>query len=148
MKRSLLALSMTIILVTLSGCSAKISGVVRLIDANSNPITSESPDGIVVNMINTTGSLETASHSVKTNDKGEFMSESKKILPGVYKVETQRIGYRTTTQTVEVGKFSHRKLELFLRKIKTGNSRSLKSAKSDEDKIINPGEVNIQPPSM
>ncbi|MDH5217237.1 MAG: carboxypeptidase-like regulatory domain-containing protein, partial [Gammaproteobacteria bacterium] len=99
------SLILLISLIALSGCSAKISGVVRLIDANSQPITTESPEGIVVNMINTTGSLETASHSVKTNEKGEFMSEKKKILPGMYKVETQRIGYKNTTQTIEVGKY-------------------------------------------
>lgn len=148
MKRNLLVLLLTTLLITLSGCSAKISGVVRLIDANSVPIAGESPDGIIVNMINTSGSLESASHSVKTNEKGEFMSEKKKILPGVYKVETQRIGYRTTTQTVEVGKFSHRKLELFLRQIKTNKRRSVKTTKTDANKIVNPGEVNIQPPSM
>lgn len=142
------SLILIISLIALSGCSAKISGVVRLIDANSQPITNESPEGIVVNMINTTGSLETASHSVKTNEKGEFMSEKKKILPGMYKVETQRIGYKNTTQTIEVGKYSHRKLELFLRQIKTNKRRSVQSTKTDANKIVNPGEVNIQPPSM
>lgn len=145
LKTSLILLAAVLVL---SGCSAKISGVVRLIDANSQPIASESPDGIVVNMINTTGSLETASHSVKTNDKGEFVSVKGKLLPGVYKVETQRIGFRNTTQTVELGKYSHRKLELFLRQIKTNRRKSVKSTKSDADKIVNPGEVNIQPPTM
>ena len=148
MKRMVSLVSLMLFIAVMSGCSAKISGVVRLIDANSQPIADENASGIVINMINTTGSLESASHSVKTNEKGEFISEKKKILPGVYKVETQRIGYRSTTQTVEVGKFSHRKLELFLRKIKTSNRRSVKTNTSDADKIINPGEVNIQPPSM
>ncbi|MDH5546920.1 MAG: hypothetical protein OEZ43_15105 [Gammaproteobacteria bacterium] len=148
MKRMVSLFSLMIIIAIFSGCSAKISGVVRLIDANSTPIADEVPSGIVVNMINTSGSLESASHSVTTNEKGEFISEKKKILPGVYKVETQRIGYKSTTQTVEVGKFSHRKLELFLRQIKTNRSRSVKTDNSDANKIINPGEVNIQPPSM
>jgi len=137
-----------IALLLFSGCSAKISGVVRLIDNNSKPITSETPNGIVINMINTTAALENASHSVKTNELGEFISEKDKILPGMYKIETQRIGYKSTSQTVEVGKFSHRKVELFLRKIKTGSRKSIRTKNTDADKIINPGEVNIQPPSM
>jgi hypothetical protein len=99
-------------------------------------------------MINTTASLEDASHSVKTNEKGEFVSEKGKLKPGLYKIETQRIGYRNTTQTVELGKYSHPKLELFLRQIKTNRRKSVRSTKTDADKIINPGEVNIQPPSM
>ncbi|MDH3326186.1 MAG: hypothetical protein OEM38_05645 [Gammaproteobacteria bacterium] len=132
----------------LAGCSAKISGVVRLVDANSQPITVERPNNIMVNMINTSVSLENASHSVKTDDMGAFMSEKGKLLPGMYKVETQRIGYKSTTQTIEVGKYSHGKLELFLRKIKTKKRHSVKNTKSDANKIINPGEVNIQPPSM
>jgi PBP1b-binding outer membrane lipoprotein LpoB len=141
-------MSPILLMIILSGCSAKISGVVRLIDANAQPVVSESPDGIVVNMINTTAPLESASHSVKTNDKGEFVSEPKKITPGMYKVETQRIGYQSTTQTIEVGKFSRPKLELFLRQIKTSSRRSLKTESSDANKIVNPGEVNIQPPFM
>jgi hypothetical protein len=32
--------------------------------------------------------------------------------------------------------------------VPTGGSRSYRGAQSDRDKIINPGEVNIQPPSM
>ena len=135
-------------LALLSGCSAKISGVVRLIDANSNPITKEVPENIVVNMINTTASLENASHSVKTNEKGEFVSEKGKLLPGLYKIESQRIGYKSTTQTIELGKYSKPKIELFLRKIKTKRRKSVKNTKTDANKIINPGEVNIQPPSM
>ncbi|MDH5302131.1 MAG: hypothetical protein OEW58_12290 [Gammaproteobacteria bacterium] len=134
--------------ILMTGCSAKIGGVVKLVDADSMPITSEAPDNIVVNMINTTAPLEQASHSVKTNEKGEFISEKDKVLPGIYKVETQRIGYSTTTQTIEVGKFGTTKVELFLRKIKTSQSKTIQSNKSDSDKIVNPGEVNIQPPSM
>jgi hypothetical protein len=58
-----------------------------------------------------------------------------------------RIGYETETQTVEVGSFG-KKLEFKLRKIEEAKRRSFKGAATDEDKIINPGEVNIQAPSM
>ncbi len=131
-----------------AGCSAKISGVVKLVDKNMQPIAADTPEGIVVNMINTTSSLEHASHSVKTTKNGEFSSESGKIVPGIYKVEASRIGYKTSTQSIEVGKYSSKKLELFLRKIPEGKRRSVRSKNSDAEKIINPGEVNIQPPSM
>jgi hypothetical protein len=35
-----------------------------------------------------------------------------------------------------------------LRRIEDAKRRSIKGAATDEDKIINPGEVNIQAPSM
>jgi hypothetical protein len=35
-----------------------------------------------------------------------------------------------------------------LKKIEEGRRKSIKGAASDEDKIINPGEVNIQAPAM
>jgi hypothetical protein len=33
-------------------------------------------------------------------------------------------------------------------KIDEGKRKAIEGAASDEDKIINPGEVNLQPPSM
>jgi hypothetical protein len=62
-------------------------------------------------------------------------------------VEVSRIGYETQTETVEVGSFG-KKLEVKLRKIDEGKRKSIKGSSSDEDKIINPGEVNIQAPAM
>ena len=38
--------------------------------------------------------------------------------------------------------------EFKLKKIPEGNRKSIEGSKSDEDKIVNPGEVNIQPPTM
>ena len=137
-----------LILLFTTGCATKISGMVKLVDKNAQPIATDKPEGIIVNMINTTSSLENASHSVKTDPLGNFESVKGKIVPGLYKVETSRIGYKTTTQTIEVKKFKNQKIELFLRKIATAKTKSIRGSKSDSDKIVNPGEVNIQPPSL
>jgi hypothetical protein len=48
---------------------------------------------------------------------------------------------------VEVGTFGT-KVDFKLRKIEEAKRRAIKGAATDEDKIINPGEVNIQAPSM
>lgn len=137
-------------LMLLGACSPGIYGKVQLVDVNMQPIlpTVESPEGTVVNMINTTSTIEEASHAVTVNVKGEYESEKDKIIPGVYKVEATRIGYETNTQTVDVGKFGGTKVEFKLKKIKEGKRKTIEGSKSDEDKIINPGEVNIQPPTM
>ncbi len=104
--------------------------------------------GTVVNMINTTTSLEKASHSVAVNEKGDFESEKGAITPGIYKVEVTRIGYATNTSTVKIGSYTREKLEIKLKKIPEAKRRSIEASQSDEDKIINPGEVNIRPPMM
>jgi hypothetical protein len=139
-----------VLLLPLAACSPKIYGTLQLVDANSQPIPpeKESPEGTVVNMINTTSALESASHSVNVNAEGKYESEKGKITKGLYKVEASRIGYQTDTQTVEVGKFSSKKVDFKLKKIAEGKRRSTEASKSDEDKIVNPGEVNIQPPTM
>jgi hypothetical protein len=113
-----------------------------------SPPTKESPEGTVVNMINTTATLEQASHAVTVNIEGKFESEKGKLAPGMYKVEASRIGYQTDTQTVEITKFGGKKVEFKLKKIAEGKRKSIEGSKSDEDKIVNPGEVNIQPPTM
>lgn len=140
----------SIMLLALAACSPRIYGTLQLLDRNVQPIppATESPEGTVVNMINTTGAIEQASHAVTVNSAGAFESEKGQIAKGVYKVEASRIGYMTETQTVEVGRFSGTKVELKLRKIPEGKHRSIEGARSDEDKIVNPGEVNIQPPTM
>ena len=129
-----------------SGC-ASIQGTVQLVDERQQPIPNENPKGVVINMINTGAPVEQASTSALVNEKGEFESPKDSIKPGLYKVEASRIGYETQTKTVEVGNFGE-KLEFKLRKIEEGKRRSIRGSASDEDKIINPGEVNIQAPTM
>jgi len=134
----------------LGACSPKIYGTVQLVDMNMQPIppAKESPEGTVVNMINTTTTLEKASHAVDVNAEGKFESAKDSILPGIYKVEASRIGYLTETQTIEVKRFGSKKADFKLKKIPEGKHKSIEGSKSDEDKIVNPGEVNIQPPTM
>jgi hypothetical protein len=138
------------VVLSLAACSPRIYGTLQLMDQNAQPIppAKESPDGTVVNMINTTTAIETASHAVTVNAEGKFESEKGKITKGIYKVEAGRIGYETETQTVEVGRFLGSKVELKLKKIPEGKRKSIEGLQSDEDKIVNPGEVNIQPPAM
>jgi hypothetical protein len=142
--RTLAALALA---AALSGCAGGIRGTVQLVDSRAQPITTDTPKGAVVNMINTKAAVDQASASAAVNEKGEFESPKDAIKPGVYKVEVSRIGYETETQTVEVGSFG-KKVEFKLRRIEEAKRRSIRGASSDEDKIINPGEVNIQPPSM
>jgi hypothetical protein len=142
--RALVAL---IVLAAISGCGTAIRGTVQLVDGRQQPIANETPKGAVVNMINTKAAVEQASASAPVDEKGEFESPKDAIKSGVYKIEVSRIGYETQTQTVEVGSFG-KKLEFKLRKIEEGKRRSIKGAATDEDKIINPGEVNIQAPAM
>lgn len=150
MRRHVKPAVLSVLLLSLAACSPKIYGTLQLIDANqqSIPLVKESPEGTVVNMINTTSTLEEASHAVTTNAEGKFESEKGKISAGTYKVEASRIGYQTETQTVDVGKFSGSKVDLKLKKITEGKRKSTGASRSDEDKIVNPGEVNIQPPTM
>src|SRR5207244_914496 len=131
----------------LSACAANIRGTVQLVDSRQQPIPNDSPKGAVVNMINTKAAVDQASASASVDEKGEFESPKDSIKPGVYKVEVSRIGYETQTETVEVGSFG-KKLEIKLRRIDEARRKSIKGATSDEDKIINPGEVNIQAPAM
>ncbi len=134
----------------LFACSPTIHGTLQLMDPNMQPIApaKESPEGTVINMINTTSTLEQASHAVTVNAEGKYESEKGKLAPGIYKVEASRIGYQTDTQTVEITKFGGKKVEFKLKKIAEGKRKSIEGSRSDEDKIVNPGEVNIQPPTM
>jgi hypothetical protein len=137
-------------LLMLFACSPTIYGTLQLMDPNMQPIApaKESPEGTVINMINTTSTLEQASHAVTVNAEGKYESEKGKLTPGMYKVEASRIGYQTDTQTVEITKFGGKKVEFKLKKIAEGKRKSIEGSRSDEDKIVNPGEVNIQPPTM
>ena len=139
-----------VIMLILGACSPKIYGTAQLLDMNLQPIppARESPQGTVVNMINTTTTLEKASGAVITDSEGKFESAKDYIIPGLYKVEANRIGYLTETQTVKITKFGSKKVEFKLKKIPEGKRKTIEGAKSDEDKIVNPGEVNLQPPTM
>jgi hypothetical protein len=136
-----------IALLVLSGCGATIRGTVQLVDGRDQPVTNESPKGTVINMINTSAAVEKASASASADDKGEFESPKDSIQTGVYKVEASRIGYETQTQTVDVGNFGT-KVQIKLRRIEEARRKSIRGSSTDEDKIINPGEVNIQAPAM
>jgi len=141
------ALISLIALLAMSGCGATIRGTVQLVDGRDQPIANESPKGTLINMINTTAAVDKASASASADEKGEFESPKDSIQTGMYKVEASRIGYETQTQTVEVGNFGT-KVQIKLRRIEEARRKSIKGSSSDEDKIINPGEVNIQPPAM
>lgn len=134
----------------LSACAPSIRGTIRLVDANNKPIPAAvaTPEGAVVNMINTSAAVEQASHSVAVMADGKFESAKDVIKPGKYKVEITHIGYQTETKSVEVGQFSSPTVDVDLKRIQEGRRKTIKGSRSDEDKIVNPGEVNIQPPSM
>ncbi len=129
-------------------CSAKIYGKVELVDQKLQPIEGENPEGTVVHMMNTTANLQAASISAIADKKGAFESEKDALTPGKYKVEASRIGYETQTETVEIKGSTRKKLAFKLKKIEEGKRKSIESLTSDADKIVNPGEVNIQPPGM
>jgi len=139
-----------VMMLAVGACSPKIYGTVQLLDANLQPIppVKESSQGTVVNMINTTTTLDKASGAVISDGEGKFKSAKDYIIPGLYKVEANRIGYMTETLTVKITKFGSKKVEFKLKKIPEGSRKTIEGSKSDEDKIVNPGEVNIQPPTM
>ena len=157
----------------LSACAAKIYGTVELVDDKMQPVHGENPQGTVVNMINTTARLETASLTATADEKGKFESEKDALTPGKYKVEAARIGYETQHRSIletgtgsiailvrrqpgsnvlnlvrEIKGSTRKKLAFKLKKIDEGRRKSIETLTSDADKIINPGEVNIQPPGM
>ena len=149
MKRlSVLPVTLVLLAALLPSCSPRIYGRLELVDAALRPVSTDNAAGTVVNMMNTTAPLEKASHAAVVDGKGEFTSAKDAIVKGMYKVEAARIGYVTETQTVEIGRFSRKKLEIRLKKIDEGTRKAIEGTATDQDKIINPGEVNIQAPSM
>lgn len=138
----------------LGGCAATISGTVKFADQGQGAAESGTQEegenrleGIVVNLINTTADVGGASYSVKTDKSGKYKAEAEQLKPGTYKVEINEPGYRPESKTIEF-KDSSREVDFELKRMPMGSSRSYRGSKSDRDKIINPGEVNIQPPSM
>ncbi len=134
-------------LMLLGGCAANISGTVKVVAPVNQPVPDAKLEGIVVNMINTSGSIEGASYSVKTDAKGRFQADPKQLRPGTYKIEANEPGFMPVSKTIEF-KETSRELELELRPLPISGNRTYRNTQSDRDKIINPGEVNIQPPSM
>lgn len=134
-------------LLLLSGCASNITGSVKFMGRDNKPEPDAKLEGVVVNLINTTSQIGEASYSVKTDSKGRFETDAKQLKPGTYKIEANEPGYLPTSKTIEF-KDSSREVELELKKMPAGGSRSYRGMQSDKDKIINPGEVNIQPPSM
>ena len=147
-KVGLLILMAIVLALLISACSSKIYGTVELLDQKLQPIQGENPQGTVIHMMNTTATLETASTSAMADEKGKFESEKDALTPGKYKVEASRIGFETQTETVEIKGSTRKKLVFKLKKIDEGKRKSIESLSSDADKIVNPGEVNIQPPGM
>ena len=131
-----------------TACSPRIYGTVRLVDKEMHELKDESPKGTVINMINTTAKVENASTSALVDEKGKFESAKDSVTPGTYKVEASRIGFATQTRTVKIGGSTRKKLKFELQKIDEGKRKSIGGASTDADKIVNPGEVNIQPPGM
>lgn len=147
-KKSHFTMAAVMLAALLPACSARIYGTVQLVDSNLQPVAKESPQGTVVNLINTTATLEQASHAVTTDAEGKFESGKDSLKPGTYRVEAGRIGFETETQTVEIGSYTRKKIEFKLKKIEEARRKTIKGSTSDADKIVNPGEVNIQPPLM
>ena len=116
-RKHLFCLGIAAAMMLIVGCSPKIYGTVELIDPNDKPVTEESPQGTVINMINTSEKVEKASHSAIVDEKGKFESEEDAITPGNWKVEAARIGYATETQTVEIGGSTRKKLSFKLKQI-------------------------------
>ncbi len=132
----------------LASCSPRISGQVRLTEPSGAPVTGESPEGTVVNMINTSVPIEKASHSAVVDSRGNFTSTKGALKKGIFRVEVARIGYLTESFLLTLKSGTKMTLEVLLKKIPEGKRRSIESTGSDKDKIINPGEVNIQPPTL
>lgn len=145
--KSLRWLSIATLLMVLAGCASTISGTVKFVDRDNQPEKDANLEGVVVNMINTTSDIGEASYSVKTDNKGRFEADPKQLKPGTYKVEVNEPGYYPASKTIEF-KDSSRQVDFELKRMPMGKTRSYRGMQSDKDKIINPGDVNIQPPSM
>ncbi len=150
MNRKLALYAPICMVLLLSACAPSIRGSIQLVDANNKPIpvAIASPEGAVVNMINTSAPVEQASYSVTVAADGKFESAKDVIKQGKYQVEITHLGFQTETRAVEVGSFSSLTVDVSLRKILEVRRKSIRGSRSDVDKIVNPGEVNIQPPSM
>jgi len=137
-----------LLLFVLSGCATSIKGSITLMQDDMKVVSNEELEGIIINVINTSSALEDASYTLTTNYKGEFRSKEGELPVGTYKIEVGYKGYQTATKTVEVNSFSSPDIKLELVRIPNAPTRTIRSNTSDRDKIINPGDVSIQPPLM
>ena len=148
--RQRLALLMATILLT-TGCASMmvwrspgISGEVRLVNASGSELKGNRK-GVVVNLINLSGELGDTSFSVTTDEEGKFV---KTELPkGAYKVEAVKDGYKIASLELTLGSHERRSLQIDLVRLSASKRRTIKMKKGREE-INNPGQVNIQPPSM
>jgi len=139
---------LSLVFFVLTGCATSIKGSVTLMEDDMKVVSDEELEGIIVNVINTSSDLENASYTLTTDYKGEFHSKEGQLPVGTYKIEVGHKGYQTTTKTVEINSFSSPKIKLDLVKLPNAPTRTIRSNSSDRDKIINPGEVSIQPPLL
>src|SRR5436309_14223888 len=101
-----------------------------------------------MNMIISKRCVRQSSNTINTDLDRKLESTKGRLRPGTYREEASRIGYETDTQTVEIKEHTRKKIEFKLRQIQEGTRKTIQGSKSDEDKIINPGEVNIQAPTL
>jgi len=143
-----------LVMVSLSGCAAKIQGTVHLVDAGpgSRLANEECAGHSGQHDEHDGGTVEQASHAV-TVDRPRASSSRPRIgcVPGTYKVGSEPDRVRDgDADGFRIGKYTSKKIEFKLKKIQGGpGAKTIQGSRpSDEDKIINPGEVNIQPPTM
>ena len=136
---------------TITGCahvmvwrSPGISGDVRLVD-RKGAVVKGNLKGIVVNMINLSGELGETSASAVTDEKGHFAKAD--LGKGAYKIEVIKEGFKVATLEISLGSHERRSLQVDLVRLSASKRKSIKMKKGREE-INNPGQVNIQPPSM
>jgi len=124
--------------------SAGIAGQVNLVDRKGNAVKGNLK-GIVVNMINTSGELGEASFSAVTDESGKFAKNE--LGKGAYKIEVIKEGFKVGAVEVSLGGHERLSLDINLTRLSASKRKSIKMRKGREE-INNPGQVNIQPPSM
>lgn len=131
-----------------TGCATQIAGRVQLFDEGGRPLAREeaSPQETVVNLINTSATIDQASYSTEVTPAGTFVK--KDLPPGTYKVEVSRPGFVTVTQQGDLKRFRTLKVDARLVRIPEGERRSIAESSAEEDKIVNRGDVHIAPPAF
>jgi hypothetical protein len=121
-----------------------IKGNISLVDEKGAPMAGAKAEGVTVNFINLSGSLEESVVSVASDPMGRYRSP--KVLAGSYKVEALLPGYVIETQSVKVKNHEQKNTPIVLKKIREAKGKSLRE--SDDDNIPNPGDVQIAPPGF
>ncbi len=120
------------------------SGQVRLVNKKGGEVKGNLK-GIVINMINLSGELGKTSASAVTDEKGHFAKTE--LTKGAYKIEVMKDGFKVAVLEVSLGSHERRSLLVDLVRLSASKRKSIKMKKGREE-IRNPGQVNIQPPSM